>query len=106
MCVRAADYLHKNDDDGERIMKRLFLAAACILGATSAAAAQAGFNPGTVVSNVYETLAVYGCGSGFGFSPAGCNYVRPAPGYVGASEGPRRRIEKGADNGSSAGPLR
>jgi hypothetical protein len=83
-------------------MKRLFLAAACVLAATSAAAAQAGFNPGTVVSNVYETLAVYGCGSGFGFSPVGCNYVRPAPGYDRVSDGPRRRIEKSA----GTGPLR
>ena len=87
-------------------MKKLILAAACVLAATSAAAAQAGFNPGTVVSNVYETLAVYGCGSGFGFSPAGCNYSRPALGYDRISEGPRRRIEKGAANGTNAGPLR
>ena len=106
MCERAPDYLHKTTAAENGPMKKLILAAACVLAATSAAAAQAGFNPGTVVSNVYETLAVYGCGSGFGFSPAGCNYVRPAPGYDRASEGPRRRIEKGADNGSSAGPLR
>jgi hypothetical protein len=98
--------LPSHDDDGERIMKRLFLAAACVLAATSAAAAQAGFNPGTVVSNVYQTLAVYGCGSGFGFSPAGCNYVRPAPGYDRVNDGPRRRIEKGAGNGASAVTLR
>jgi hypothetical protein len=86
-------------------MKWLFLAAACVLAATSAAAAQAGFNPGTVVSNVYETLAVSGCGSGFGFSPVGCNYV-PAPGHDRVSDGSHRRIEKGAGNGSSGGPLR
>jgi hypothetical protein len=87
-------------------MKKLILAAACVVATTSAAAAQAGFNPGTVVTNVYETLAVYGCRPGFGFSPAGCNYVRPAPGYDRVSEGPRRRIEKGADNGTIAGPPR
>ncbi len=82
-------------------MKKLILAAACVLAATSVAAAQAGFNPGTVVSNVYERLAVYGCGPGFGISPAGCNYVRPDPGYNRVSEGPHRRIEKGAHNGTS-----
>src|SRR5271154_2630318 len=97
----------QNNDDGERPMRKLFLAAACVLAATSAAAAQAGFNPGTVVSNVYETLAVYGCGQGFGFSPTGCNYSRPAPGYDREADGAHRRIGKGAgNNGTSAGPLR
>jgi hypothetical protein len=58
-------------------MRMLILAAVYVLAATSTSMAQAGFNPGTVVSNVYETLADYGCGPGFGFSPPGCNYVRP-----------------------------
>jgi hypothetical protein len=87
-------------------MKKLILAAAYVLAATSAAVAQAGFNPGTVVSNVYETLAVYGCGPGFGFSPVGCNYFRFAPGYDREWDGARRRLGNGAGNGSSAGPLR
>jgi hypothetical protein len=87
-------------------MKKLILAAACVLAATSAAAAQAGFNPGTVVSNVYETLAAYGCGSGFGFSPVGCNYSRQVPVYDREWNGPHRRLEKGAGNGTSASPLR
>jgi hypothetical protein len=87
-------------------MKKLILAAACVLAATSAAAAQAGFNTGTVVSNVYETLAVYGCGSGFGFSPVGCNYSRPAPGYDREWDGPHRRLGKGVGNGTSASVLR
>jgi hypothetical protein len=94
------------DDGGERIMKRLILAATCVLAATSVAAAQAGFNPGTVVSNVYETLAVYGCGSGFGFSPVGCNYVRVARGYDRETAGAHRRLGTAAANGTSAGPLR
>jgi hypothetical protein len=88
-----------------KFMKKLILAAACVLAATSAAAAQAGFNPGTVVSNVYETLAVYGCGSGFGFSPVGCNYSRSAPVYD-RWDGPHRRLEKGAGNGTNAGQVR
>jgi hypothetical protein len=87
-------------------MKKLFLAAACVLAATSAAAAQAGFNPGTVVSNVYETLAVYGCGQGFGFSPTGCNYSRPSSGYDREANGAHRRFGKGVGNGTSAGVLR
>jgi hypothetical protein len=87
-------------------MRKLILAAAFVLAAISAAGAQAGFNPGTVVSNVYETLAVYGCGSGFGFSPVGCNYSRPAPGYDRETVGAHRRLGKGAGNGTSAELLR
>jgi hypothetical protein len=88
-------------------MRKLILAAAFVLAATSAAVAQAGFNPGTVVSNVYETLAVYGCGQGFGFSPTGCNYSRPAPSYDREADGAHRRFGKGAgNNATSAGLLR
>src|SRR5277367_4396607 len=93
----------QNNDDGERPMRKLLLAAACVLAATSAAVAQAGFNPGTVVSNAYETLAVYGCGQGFGFSPVGCNYSRPAPGYDREADGAHRRFGTRAGNGPSAG---
>jgi hypothetical protein len=87
-------------------MRKLILAAAFVLAATSAAVAQAGFNPGTVVSNVYETLAVYGYGPGFGFSPLGCNYFRFAPCYDREKVGVHRRLGKGAGNGTSAGLLR
>ena len=87
-------------------MRKIILAAAFVLTATSAAGAQAGFNPGTVVSNVYETLAVYGCGSGFGFSPVGCNYSHPGPGYDRETVGAHRRLGKGAGNGTSAELLR
>ena len=83
-------------------MKGLILVAACVWAATSPAAAQAGFNPGTVVSNVYETLAIYGCGYGFGFSPVGCNYFRSAPDRE--TDSAHRRF--GTGNGTSAGPLR
>ena len=91
-----------------RPMTKLILAAAFVLAATSAAVAQAGFNPGTVVSNVYETLAVYGCGSGFGLSPLGCNYSRPAPapGHDRETDGAHRRFGTRAGNGTSAGLLR
>jgi hypothetical protein len=106
MYERATDYRHQATTVEHGPMKKLILAAACVLAATSAAAAQAGFNPGTVVSNVYETLAVYGCGSGFGFSPVGCNYSRSAPVYDREWDGSRRRLEKGAANGTSAGSLR
>jgi hypothetical protein len=87
-------------------MRKLILAAAFVLAATSAAVAQAGFNPGTVVSNVYETLAAYGCGPGFGFSPLACNYYLSAPGYDRETAGAHRRLGKGAGNGTSAGLLR
>jgi hypothetical protein len=62
-------------------MRTLILAAVCAAAATSAAMAQAGFNPGTVISNVYEDLEARGCDPSFGFSPNGCNYYRYAPGY-------------------------
>lgn len=87
-------------------MTKLILAAAFVLAAASAAVAQAGFNPGTVVSNAYDTLAAYGCGPGFGFSPLGCNYSRSAPGYDRETVGANRRPGKGAGNGTSAGQLR
>jgi hypothetical protein len=61
-------------------MSKLFLATALLLAGTSPSLSQAGFNPGTVVSNVYESLASEGCGTGFGFSPSGCNYFGFAPG--------------------------
>lgn len=83
-------------------MRKPILAAAFVLAATSAARAQAGFNPGTVVSNVYETLTVYGCGSGFGFSPVGCNYSRPVPSHDRETDGTHRQF--GTGNGTS--PLR
>lgn len=87
-------------------MKKLILAAVCAFAAPSAAVAQAGFNPGTVVSNVYETLAAYGCGSGFGFSPVGCNYSHSAPGHERETDGAHRRFGTRAGNGTSAGLLR
>jgi hypothetical protein len=55
---------------------------------------------------VYETLAAYGCGPGFGFSPLGCNYSRSAPGYDREIVGAHRRLGKDAGNGTSAGLLR
>ena len=64
---------------GEWRMSKLFLVAVFVLAATSPTLSQGGFNPGTVVNNVYENLAPYGCGPGFGFSPSGCNYFGPAP---------------------------
>jgi hypothetical protein len=59
------------------------LAAAFILTAPSAALAQAaGFNPGTVVGNVYESLyATYGYDFAFGYSPPPSGQVHPAPGH-------------------------
>jgi hypothetical protein len=87
-------------------MRKLILAAAFVLAATSAAVAQAGFNPGTVVSNVYETIAAYGCGPGFGFSPLGCNYSRSASGYDRETVATHRRLGKGAGSGTSVGLLR
>jgi hypothetical protein len=46
-------------------MHKLVLGAALVLTATSASWAQSGFNPGTVVSNVYQNPAS-GCGCGYG----------------------------------------
>jgi hypothetical protein len=65
------------------MMMKSILAAAFILTATSAALAQAaGFNPGTVVGNVYESLyATYGYDFAFGYSPPPDGQVRPAPGH-------------------------
>jgi len=60
-------------------MRTFILAAAGILVATSASRAEGGFNPGTVVGNVYEPLNAHGCDQGFGFSPRGCNDGGLAP---------------------------
>jgi hypothetical protein len=46
-------------------MTKAVLAAAFVLAATSISWAQ-GFNPGTVIGNVYQNPAS-GCGYGFGF---------------------------------------
>jgi len=46
-------------------MRKLVFGAAFVLAATSISWAQSGFNPGTVVSNVYQDPAS-GCGCGFG----------------------------------------
>jgi hypothetical protein len=62
-------------------VRKIILALAYVLVATSVAFADAGFNPGTVISNVYERLAAYGCAPGFGFSPASCNFSRRQPGH-------------------------
>ena len=63
-------------------MMKSILAATIILTATSAALAQAGFNPGTVVGNVYESLyATYGYDFAFGYSPPPYGHVRAAPGH-------------------------
>jgi hypothetical protein len=59
-------------------MRKLILAAALILAATSAALAQ--FNPGTVVGNVLQNPAS-GCGYGYGYFGPGCGYDFYAPGY-------------------------
>ncbi|MFZ3357861.1 MAG: hypothetical protein WCA56_09000 [Xanthobacteraceae bacterium] len=51
-----------------RIEPIVVLAAALALAATPAAAQQTGFNPGTVVGNVYESPACANA-CGFGYSP-------------------------------------
>jgi hypothetical protein len=83
-------------------MKKSILAATFLAATTSASLAQAGFNPGTVVGNVYENLyATYGYDFAFGYSPPPGNRVRAASGRHYAI---RERI--GADrrtgNGTSA----
>jgi hypothetical protein len=59
-------------------MRKLILAAALVLTATPAAlAGETGFNPGTVVSNVYQNPAAgygYGIGYGFGYPAPGDAY--------------------------------
>jgi len=64
-------------------MMKPILAAAFVVAATSAASAQAtGFNPGTVVSNVYESLyATYGYDFGFGYSPPPYGHEHFAQGH-------------------------
>jgi hypothetical protein len=49
-------------------MSRFIVATAIALAASPAVAAESGFNPGTVVGNVYESPACAG-GCGFGYSP-------------------------------------
>jgi hypothetical protein len=61
-------------------MRKLALAAVLVLAAPAAALAVSGFNPGTVVGNVYEN-APPGCVFGFGYSGPGCSYDQPAPRY-------------------------
>jgi hypothetical protein len=61
-------------------MRSQILAAAFVLAATSASLAQAGFNPGTVVGNVYANPAA-GCGYGYGYVGPGCGYYLSAPAY-------------------------
>ena len=46
-------------------MRTLVLAAAFVVAAVSAALAQ-GYNPGTVIGNVYQN-PIAGCGFGYGF---------------------------------------
>jgi hypothetical protein len=48
---------------------KLALAAGLLVAATACSFAQAGFNPGTVVGNVYQN-PLSGCGYGYGL---GCN---------------------------------
>ena len=77
-------------------MRKLVLAAAFVLAATSASLGQAGFNPGTVVGNVYANPAS-GCGYGYGYSGPGCGYYLSAPGYrhtVHRKAGPDYRAEQ------------
>jgi hypothetical protein len=90
-------------------VKKLVFAALYIFAATSVSSAQtAGFNPGTVVSNVYESLAAYGCEPGFGFSPPGCNYYAYAPGYRYDHKryAQSRRFRNGSSARTSTGVLR
>jgi len=59
-------------------MRRFVFAATLALAATPAAAEETGFNPGTVVGNVYESRA---CAAvcGFGYSPPAYADARFAP---------------------------
>jgi hypothetical protein len=59
-------------------MMKPILAAAFVLTATTAALAQTGINPGTVVGNVYDDLTNSGYSSGFGYSPPASGYDRHA----------------------------
>ncbi len=61
-------------------VERLVLAAAVTLSTGSACLAQGGFNPGTVVGNVYQN-PVAGYGYGFGYSGPGFDYYGYTPGY-------------------------
>ncbi len=61
-------------------MMKLILAAAFVLTATSASLAQTGFNPGTVVGNVYESPACVDV-CAFGYSPPRSGYGSYAAGY-------------------------
>jgi hypothetical protein len=69
-----------------RHMRRFILVAALALAATAAApaapatAGESGFNPGTVVGNVYESPACAGI-CGFGYAPPVYDYARLAPAH-------------------------
>ena len=82
------------------MMMKSILAATFILTATSAALAQAGFNPGTVVGNVYESLyATYGYDFAFGYSPPPYGHVRAAPSHHHTA---RERLGAGPQIGNGA----
>jgi hypothetical protein len=61
-------------------MRKLVLAAALTLAAWPAVAGESGFNPGTVVGNVYESPACAGV-CGFGYSPPIYGRAALAPAY-------------------------
>lgn len=82
------------------MMMKSILTATFILTATSVALAQAGFNPGTVVGNVYENLyATYGYDFAFGYSPPPYGHFRAAPGHHYTA---RERVRAGPRIGNGA----
>jgi hypothetical protein len=79
-------------------MRRLTLAAALVLIAAPAALAQTGFNPGTVVGNVYESPTCLDV-CGFGYSPPpSYGYSSYAPGYGDSSYASRYGHRKQAQS--------
>jgi hypothetical protein len=82
-----------------RLMRKHGLAAAFVLTATAAALAQTGFNPGTVVGNVYEKLPP---GTGFGLGSSAAGYGYNGSGAGAASQHSRKwRHHHRAANGTS-----
>jgi len=73
-------------------MGKLILTAVFIVTMVTAASAQTGFNPGTVITNTYQNAAVARGGFGLDQSPLSYRDYWYAPGY--ADDAPAQHIQR------------